>query len=69
MRRVRGLKSGLLLAAALVLSSCAKHEVVTESVRPVQLTQVKLGTSADTAVFAGEIKPRHDMKRMNALGA
>ena len=54
------MKSGVLVAAALVLSSCAKHEVVTESVRPVQLTQVKLGASADTAVFAGEIKPRHE---------
>jgi multidrug efflux system membrane fusion protein len=60
MSRVPLLKSGLLVAVIIVLSACAKQEVVTESVRPVQLTQVKLGTSADTAVFAGEIKPRHE---------
>jgi multidrug efflux system membrane fusion protein len=47
-------------AVALLAAGCAKHETPTESVRPVQLTQVTLGAGGDTAVFAGEIKPRHE---------
>jgi multidrug efflux system membrane fusion protein len=45
---------------ALLLAACAKHEPPPEPIRPVQLKQVKQGGSADTAVFAGEIRPRHE---------
>jgi len=52
----------LAFAAAIVLGAagCAKHEAAIEQVRPVQLTQVTLGAAGDSAVFAGEIKPRHE---------
>src|SRR5512143_2360110 len=44
----------------LVAGGCAKHEPPPEPVRPVQLTRVVLGSAAQTAVFAGEVKPRHE---------
>ena len=47
-------------AAALALSGCAKKEARTEVIRPVQLAPVVVGATADTAVFAGEVKPRHE---------
>lgn len=50
----------LALSVAAGAVACTKHEVAPEPVRPVQLTQVKLGAAGDTAVFAGEIKPRHE---------
>ena len=46
---------------AVLLASCAKPEPVPEPVRPVQLMQVRLGGSAGTSVFAGEVKPRHEI--------
>ena len=51
--------AGALFAVAL-LSACAKPEPAPVPVRPVQLAQVKQGGAADTAVFAGEVKPRHE---------
>lgn len=42
------------------VAGCARHEPPPEPVRPVQLAQVALGGTADNAVFAGEIKPRHE---------
>jgi membrane fusion protein, multidrug efflux system len=51
--------AGALFALAL-LSACAKPEPAPVPVRPVQLAQVKQGGTADTAVFAGEVKPRHE---------
>ncbi len=48
------------IARAAGAAACAKHEAPTEAVRPVQLTQVSLGAGGDSAVFAGEIKPRHE---------
>ena len=51
----------MLLALALVaLAGCDKPESAPESVRPVQLAQVTLGAMAETAGFAGEVKPRHE---------
>jgi RND family efflux transporter MFP subunit len=42
------------------VTGCARHEPPPGPVRPVQLTQVALGGTADSAVFAGEIKARHE---------
>jgi len=56
-RPMRFLMSLLVLAA---FAGCAKHESAPLIVRPVQLTQVTLGTMAETAGFAGEVKPRHE---------
>ena len=50
----------LVLAVAGAVLACTKHEVAPEPVRPVQLVQVKLGAPGEAAVFAGEIKPRHE---------
>jgi multidrug efflux system membrane fusion protein len=50
----------LLLLSALVLGGCAKHEPVAETIRPVQLAEVKLGSAANDSVFAGEVRPRHE---------
>jgi membrane fusion protein, multidrug efflux system len=57
MRRVA---VSLLVVAALVLAGCAKKEPPPEVVRPVQLAPVVIGSMAETAVFAGEVKPRHE---------
>src|SRR5947207_2468825 len=46
---------------AVLLVACAKPEPTPEPVRPVQLMQVKLGGTTGTAVFAGEVKPRHEI--------
>jgi len=51
---------GFAVTVAVFAAGCAKKEAVTETVRPVQLTQVTLGAGGDSAVFAGEIKPRHE---------
>jgi len=53
----RNLALALTLAA---LAGCGKPESAPESVRPVQLVQVTLGAMAETAGFAGEVKPRHE---------
>jgi RND family efflux transporter MFP subunit len=47
-------------AAVLVLAACGQTPPAPQIVRPVQLTQVSAGNTADTAVFAGEVKPRHE---------
>ena len=46
---------------AVTLIGCARHELPAEPVRPVQLMQVKLVDAAGTSVFAGEVKPRHEI--------
>ncbi len=48
----------VLLAAA--AAGCAKHEALPEAIRPVTLVQVTPPGAGDTAVFAGEVKPRHE---------
>ena len=50
----------LLVAAALVAPGCTKREPPPEVIRPVQLAPVVVGAMAATAVFAGEVKPRHE---------
>lgn len=47
------------LAAVVGAAGCAKHETVPEPVRPVALAQAT-SQGAETAVFAGEVKPRHE---------
>jgi multidrug efflux system membrane fusion protein len=47
-------------AAALLVAACSKPAPPPDTVRPVQLVQVALGSGADTAVFAGEVKPRYE---------
>ena len=42
------------------LAACGAKDKPPEIVRPVQLTQVKLGGANTTAVFAGEVKPRYE---------
>ncbi len=55
------LRAALGLALSmLVAAGCAKHEPPPEPVRPVTLVKVTTGGTADTAVFAGEVKPRHE---------
>jgi len=49
----------VVLASALA-AGCAKHEPVVETIRPVQLVRASSGNAASVAVFAGEVKPRHE---------
>ena len=42
------------------LAACGAKDKPAEIVRPVQLSQVKLGGANTTAVFAGEVKPRYE---------
>lgn len=48
------------LAVLLAVSACARHEPPPDPVRPVQLQQVTTAPVADLAVFAGDIRPRHE---------
>ena len=50
----------ILVGAAIAIAGCAKHEAPPETVRPVVLAQVVAGSGAETAVFAGEVKPRFE---------
>jgi membrane fusion protein, multidrug efflux system len=55
------MRNALLAAlAGLALAACSSKESPPEVVRPVQLAQVSVGGVADLAVFAGEVKPRHE---------
>jgi RND family efflux transporter MFP subunit len=54
------LRLALLACGIAVLAACDAPEKPPEVIRPVQLTRVVTGTTADTAVFAGEVKPRHE---------
>lgn len=49
-----------LATVAFLAAGCARHETAPEPVRPVTLTQVVPPGSAEAAVFAGEVKPRHE---------
>lgn len=51
---------GAMLVAAIALSGCAKQEPPAPVVRPVQLAHVVIGGVADIAVFAGDVRPRHE---------
>lgn len=50
----------LALVVVLAITACAKHESAPEVVRPVQLAPVVIGSMAQSAVFAGEVKPRYE---------
>ncbi len=50
----------LLIAVAVTAAGCAKHEPPPAAARPVMLAQVVPGSGAETAVFAGEVKPRYE---------
>ncbi len=50
----------LTVVAVVLLSGCGAKEPPSPTVRPVVLTRVTVGTGIDTAVFAGEVKPRHE---------
>jgi len=52
--------AALALVVALGGAGCARQETPPVPVRPVTLAQVATGTTGDVAVFAGEIKPRHE---------
>jgi len=56
----RSCRVAVVLAAVLTLTACGPKDPPSEVVRPVQLTQVAAGGAVDTAVFAGEVKPRHE---------
>ena len=49
-----------IMLLAVSLAACGPKDKPAEIVRPVQLAQVKLGGASSTAVFAGEVKPRHE---------
>ena len=48
------------IIAAAALAACARHEPAVEAVRPVQLVRASTDAAASMAVFAGEVKPRHE---------
>ena len=48
------------LVVAATLAACSRHEAPVETIRPVQLLQVKVGATGEQAVYAGEVKPRHE---------
>ena len=45
---------------ALLLAGCGATEPPAPPVRPVVLSRVTMGPAANSAVFAGEVKPRHE---------
>jgi RND family efflux transporter MFP subunit len=49
-----------LVLATLAIAGCSAPPAPKEVVRPVQLAQVAIGPTGTAAVFAGEIKPRHE---------
>ena len=48
------------LSTLAALAGCAKHEAPPPPVRPVQLVAVQTGGATPVAVFAGEVRPRHE---------
>ncbi|WP_295608675.1 efflux RND transporter periplasmic adaptor subunit [uncultured Lamprocystis sp.] len=50
----------LLILMATTLTGCTKPEPVAAAIRPVLLTQVLPGSGTQTAMFAGEVKPRYE---------
>ena len=48
------------LPRSLLAAGCAKQETVADPARPVVLAQVVAGSGGETAVFAGEVKPRYE---------
>ncbi|WP_295388853.1 efflux RND transporter periplasmic adaptor subunit [uncultured Thiodictyon sp.] len=50
----------ILAAVALTVGGCGKPAPIADAIRPVLLTEVVLGSGAETALFAGEVKPRYE---------
>ncbi len=50
----------IVMAALAAVAGCAKQETVADPARPVVLARVVAGSGGDTAVFAGEVKPRYE---------
>jgi RND family efflux transporter MFP subunit len=50
----------VVLAASLALGGCQKQEAAPAAIQPVLLARVKAGSAETAAVFAGEVKPRHE---------
>jgi RND family efflux transporter MFP subunit len=48
------------LLSAIAVAGCARHEPPAPGVSPVQLVRVTLGGLSNGAVFAGEVKARHE---------
>jgi len=48
------------VALAAILAACTRQEPPPTPVRPVALAQVAAGAGTETAVFAGEVKPRYE---------
>jgi len=53
-------RASAVVVLAAVLAACGAKERPPEAVRPVQLVQVVQGGALETAVFAGDVKPRHE---------
>ena len=54
------MKRALVVAFAVLVAACAREAPAPDPVRPVVLARVTVGGTQDTAVFAGEVKPRHE---------
>ena len=48
------------VVAVVLAAACAKEPPPPEAARPVKLAQVAIGGVADLAVFAGDVRPRHE---------
>ena len=54
------MRLALLVLLPAALAACGAPPPPKEVVRPVQLAQVAVGAAGNVAVFAGEVKPRHE---------
>jgi len=50
----------IVVLAAVAIAGCGAPPAPKDVVRPVQLAQVAIGPTGTAAVFAGEVKPRHE---------
>jgi RND family efflux transporter MFP subunit len=62
--------AGSIAAVVLVVlaAGCAREEAAPATVRPVVLAPVTLGSNGGLAVFAGEVKPRHEAELAFRVG-
>jgi len=50
----------VILMVGALMAACAKHEPPAPPVRPVKLAEARSAAGLGSAVFAGEVKPRHE---------